>query len=225
MKKNILLAFACALSVVAFAQTSTLDSTLQAIKLQRDSTLKAMMHGDSAKVEKEFSKKMSEARLKSVAIYPVLNGGEKSGVIPVKDITETPDPTLDYKLMFDLAENNPDSVANEINYGLAEIARVINLHVASGIPLKKIFPVIVIHAGVLNAFTTNAYYLEHYKTDNPNIKLINDLAALGTKVIACGQAIAFMEFKREALLPLVKVSLTVQTVLSSYRLKGYLKYW
>ena len=211
--------------MAAYSQTSSLDSTLHAIRLQRDSTLKAMIHGDFAKVEKEFSKKMNEARLKSVAIYLVLDVGEKSGVIPVKDLTETPDPTLDYKLIFDLAENNPDSVANEINYGLTEIARVINLHVASGIPLKKIFPVIVIHAGVLNAFTTNAYYKEHYKTDNPNIKLINDLAALGTKVIACGQAIAFMDFKREALLPLVKVSLTVQTVLSSYRLKGYLKYW
>ena len=107
----------------------------------------------------------------------------------------------------------------------AEIVRVINLHVASGIPLKKIYPVIVVHGPALNAFTTNEYFKEKFKMDNPNIKLINDLSALGTKFIACGQAMYFMDIKKESMLPLVKISLTAQTALSSYRLKGYLKYW
>lgn len=60
--------------------------------------------------------------------------------------------------------------------------------------------------------------------DNPNIKLINDLTNIGAKFISCGQAMAFFDIKKEDLLPMVKVSLTAQTVLSFYQLKGYIKY-
>ncbi|MEI9955327.1 MAG: DsrE family protein [Ferruginibacter sp.] len=105
-----------------------------------------------------------------------------------------------------------------------EIARIINLHVASGIPVNKIFPVIVMHGGVLKAVSTNAYYKEHLKMDNPNLKLIDDLGKLGSKFIACGQAMAFLNIKKEDLLPVVKISLTAQTALSNYQLKGYVKY-
>jgi intracellular sulfur oxidation DsrE/DsrF family protein len=142
-------------------------------------------------------------------------------VVPVIDPTEIPDPNQDYKILFELVANNPDSIVKEYNAGLAEVARVINLHVASGIPVKKIFPVVVIHAGALKAVTNNTYFNSKYKMDNPNIKLVEQLEKLGTKFIACGQAMAFFDLKKEDLLPLVKVSLTAQTVLTSYQLKGY----
>jgi len=61
--------------------------------------------------------------------------------------------------------------------------------------------------------------------DNPNLKPIGDLDKLGTRFIACGQAMAFLNIKKEDLLPLVKVSLTAQTALSNYQLKGYVKYY
>jgi intracellular sulfur oxidation DsrE/DsrF family protein len=225
MKKIILLLFVCLHYMFGFSQSADMDSALNAINLQKDSAFRASMHADSVKINKEYKKKANEAKIRSQLQYPAINGGENSGIVPVKDPTEIPDPNLDYKLLFELTANNPDSAINEINYGLAEVARVINLHVASGIPLKKIFPVIVVHAGALNAITNNAFYQERYKMDNPNLKLIDDLRNIGTKFIACGQALAFFDIKREALLPTVKVSLTAQTVLSSYRLKGYLKYW
>lgn len=44
---------------------------------------------------------------------------------------------------------------------------------------------------------------------------------MGAKFIACGQALAFFEVERESLLPVVKVSLTAQTVISGYQVKGY----
>jgi len=200
------------------------DSTLRSLKTQRDSSFHAMMHADSVKADKDFSEKEKWEKIKAIAIFPVLNGGENSGVVPVKDPTEIPDPNMDFKLLFEVTANNPDSVAKEINYGLTEVARVINLHVASGIPLKRIIPVIVVHAGALNALTTNEYYKEHFKVDNPNIKLINDLKKIGARFIACGQAMAFLDIKREVLLPDIKVSLTAQTALSNYRLKGFVLY-
>lgn len=224
MRKLLLLIFASLMYVLSSSQTYNIDSSLLAMKFKKDSALRAMIHADSLKIEKDNEEKIKWEKIKSVAIYPTIRAGDNSGVIPVKDPTEIPDPNLDYKLLFEVTGNNPDSLAGEINYGLAEVARVINLHVASGVPLKKIFPVIVVHAAALNAITTNVYYQKHHKMDNPNLELITDLEHLGAKFIACGQAMAFFEVKKEDLLPLVKVSLTAQTVLSSYQLRGYVKF-
>ncbi|MEO6405809.1 MAG: DsrE family protein [Ferruginibacter sp.] len=235
MRQLSTLVFICMLSIAGFSQPYNIDSslaslkmkkdsTLHALKVQRDSTYYALVKGDSTKTDKEFKDKTKWESLKAVTTYPAINGGENSGVITVKDPTEIPDPKMDYKLLFELTSSNPDSVAKEINYGLTEVARKINLHVASGVPLKKIFPVLVIHAGALYAFTKNDVYKEKYKTDNPNLKLISKLEALGTRFIACGQAMAFLDIKKEALLPVMKVAVTAQTALSNYQLKGYVLY-
>lgn len=212
--------FASILCLVCFSQTSNTDS----LKLKKDSTIKATFRADSIKIEKEFAEKEKWEKLKAVLIHPVFSSGEFSGVVPVKDPTEVPDPNMDYKLLFELTSNNPDSLAKDFNAGLVEVTRVINLHVASGVPLKKIIPVIVVHAGALNAFTNNAYYQEHYKTDNPNLKLIGELKNIGARFIACGQAMAFFNIKKENLMPDVKISITAQTVLSNYQLKGFVLY-
>lgn len=235
MRKISSLIIASMLTISGFSQTYNIDSslaslkfkkdsTLTALRFQRDSTFRALVHADSVKTNKEFTEKEKWEKLKAVAIYPAINGGEFSGVIPVKDPVEIPDPNIEYKLLFELTSFNPDSITDKINGGLAEVARVINLHVASGVPLKKIIPVIVIHAGALFAFTNNAYYKEKYKVDNPNLKLIDDLKNIGAKFIGCGQAMAFLEIKKEALLPFIRVSVTAQTVLSHYQIKGYVKY-
>ncbi len=235
MKKIVLLMISSIIFMAGFSQKYNIDSSLNSLKVKKDSTLLALrkerdssyhaaMHADSVKADKDYKEKEKWEKIKAIAIFPVLNAGENSGVIPVKDPTEIPDSNQQYKLLFEVTFNNPDSVAKEINFSLAEVARVINLHVASGIPLKKITPVIVVHAAALNALTTNEYYKEHFKVDNPNIKIINDLKNIGAKFIACGQAMAFFDIKKEVLLPDIKISITAQTVLSNYLLKGYVKY-
>lgn len=235
MKKIFFPFITCLLSLAGLSQTYNIDSALNALNLKKDSTFNshkalqdstysAIIHTDSVKINKEFKEKIKWEKLKAVTIFPALKGGEFSGVIPVIDPTEIPDPNIEYKLLFELVENNPDSLSKEINMGLSEVARKINLHVASGIPLKKIIPVIVVHAGALFAFTTNTFFKEKYKVDNPNLKLINDLKNIGAKFIACGQAMAFLDLKREVMLPDVKISVTAQTVLSHYQLKGYVLY-
>jgi intracellular sulfur oxidation DsrE/DsrF family protein len=215
--------FTVLIAFIAHAQEAfDLGSALKEINSKKDSTLKAMYRADSLKVEQQFQMQTMMAKFKSMVTFPVINAGEFSGVLPVKDPTQIPDPTLDYKLLFELVKNHPDSITG-MNTDLVEIARVINLHVASDIPVEKIFPVIVVHGPALNAFTTNKFYNERFKMDNPNIKLINQLAALGAKFIACGQAMQFFNVNKEALLPIFKVSRTAQTVLSSYQLQGYVK--
>jgi intracellular sulfur oxidation DsrE/DsrF family protein len=217
MRKIVVFLFAIMVCMAGFSQNTNTDS----LRLKKDSTLRAMIHADSLKVEKEYAEKEHWEKIKAVAQHPAINAGEYSGIVPVNDPTEVPDPKIEYKILFEITYNNPDSIAKDPNYALVEIARVINLHVASGIPINKIMPVIVVHAGALNAISNNAHYQERYKMDNPNLKLINDLKNIGAKFIACGQAMAFFKVKKEDLLPDVKVSLTAQTVLTSYQLKGY----
>jgi len=51
--------------------------------------------------------------------------------------------------------------------------------------------------------------------------LIKDLEKAGVRFIACGQAMSFMNVKEEDLVSGIKISLTAQTALSGYQLKGY----
>lgn len=209
------------LACISFCFVSGQATMSDSLRRAKDSTLRALFHTDSIKVAKEFAEKAKWDKLADRSTYPLLKGGKYSGVIPVKDPTEIPDPNMDYKILFELTSNNPDSTIKDINAGLDEITRVINLHVASGIPAKRIIPVIVVHASALNAIKNNEAFKTKYKIDNPNIRLIHDLEKIGAKFIACGQAMEFFEVKREELLPEIKISLTAQTVITGYQLKGY----
>jgi intracellular sulfur oxidation DsrE/DsrF family protein len=197
--------------LLCLAQSSV---TGAADKATADSLARAKTVADSLKMEKLFA----------IAQYPYIKGSKWSGVIPVADPTEIPDPKREYKLLFEVTAKNPDSLAREINNGLDEVARVMNLHFASGIPAHNIIPVIVVHGPALQAIANNAYYKKKHAIDNPNIKLVHDLVNAGAKIIACGQAMAFFEVTKEDLLPEIKVSLTAQTVLSNYQLQGYVLY-
>ncbi|MBU1373674.1 MAG: DsrE family protein [Bacteroidetes bacterium] len=203
-----------------FANGQTMMS--ESLRLKKDSALKVAIHKDSVKIEKEFTTAAKWDNLFSKLEYPLLKGGKFSGVLPVKKVTETPDPKIDYKILFEMVKDNPDSMKNEILSGLDEATRVINLHYAAGVPIKKIVPIIVAHGGAEFAFMNNEAYQKRYKMDNPNIKLINDLETLvGAKFIICEQAMLMKGIKPEEFLPSVKLSLTAQTVITSYQLKGY----
>lgn len=162
-----------------------------------------------------------QAKKSALSTYPLLNAGENSGVLPVPVITERPDPNLDYKFLFDFVVQNPDSLAGELNSGLVEITRRLNLHVACGIPAKKLFPVIIVHSAAINAVKTNESYRKKFNMDNPNIRLIGQLQQLGARFIVCGQTMQLNDLRQEDLLPGMGISLSAQTMLSFYQLKGY----
>lgn len=190
------------------------------LKIRKHSILGAMLHADAVKIEKQHAERQRWDKTKASSIFPIFTAGEFSGLLPVKDVNEIPDLKMEYKLLFQLIANNPYSVASEINNGLVEVIRIINLHVASGIPLNKIISVIVVHSGALNAYCTNTHHKEKYKTDNPNLKLTGKLKNTFTKFIACGQAMAFRKVNKKYLLPDIKISLPAKTVLSCASLKA-----
>ena len=162
-------------------------------------------------------------------MFPAIKSNPYGGVAPVQDIDDLPDTSMRYKLLFELTgfgwKDQADSLAKkDINGGIGEVARVLNLHVANGIPAKNIDAVIVVHAAALYAFMNNEKYKKKYDIDNPNIALLKELQNFGAKIIVCGQAMTFFRLEKEDLVPGIKQALTAQTVLSTYQLKGYVYY-
>ena len=158
-------------------------------------------------------------------MFPAIKGYKWAGVAPVQNVTEPADTKMKYKLLMELtafaAKGQEATAKNEINGGIGEVARKVNLHVAAGVPQKNIDVVVIVHAGALFAFLNNEKYKRKYGIDNPNITIIKDLQSFGAKIVVCGQAMTFLGLEMEDLVPGIKEALSAQTVLSTYELKGY----
>jgi intracellular sulfur oxidation DsrE/DsrF family protein len=159
-------------------------------------------------------------------MYPLIKS-TYTGVVVVTGIDEKPDPNLDYKIIADLTAF-PESDKNKgkvdstgMNWGLAEIGRLYNLHLAAGIPQNKIHFVVAVHANAMESFFNNEAYQKKYKMDNPNLARVEELSNAGVKFLLCGQSLTWWGFRKDMLLPQVKLTLTAQTTLSSYQMQGY----
>ena len=175
------------------------------------------------KKETTMSKKDSLrlAKYKAKGIYPAIKASKFCGVLPVEGITDKADASLKYKLVISLTTVAEGDKINDINRGLAEVGRIINLHLAAGVPKENLDVVIVTHSKALLALLNNQAFKKQFKVDNPNIAIINELESTGAKFVACGQAMGFLEIKNSDLLPTVKVALAAKVALSTYQLKGY----
>jgi len=163
------------------------------------------------------------AKMLDNAIYPLIKEAKMGGVIPILNPDELPDPKLQYKLLMNvtLAATKP-AQAKEINGALAEVARIMNLHVAAGVPKSNLDVVVITHASALFSLLDDEHYQKKFKINNPNVKLVKELQANGVKFINCGQAMKFLEIERETLLPGIKTAYSAKTTISTYSLKGFI---
>ncbi len=164
-------------------------------------------------------------KLESKMIFPLIKGSTMCGVIPVEHITSKPDPNKEIKIMFDFTQTtSKDNQAKKINEGLEEVARVLNLHIAAGLKKEKLKVVIVFHSGSILSVLTNEYYQQTYKSDNPNIDMLNQLTAAGVEMVICGQSLALRDISHNQLMPEVLVAISAKTTLSKYAADGYFNY-
>ena len=175
---------------------------------------------DSAALARRDSIRM--AKMMSSAIYPLIKEATMGGVVPITNPDELPDPKMKYKLLMNFTQPaTAPAKAKEINGALAEVARIINLHIAAGVPKENLDVMVIAHGSGLFSLLDDAHYQKKFRINNPNSKLVKELQDAGVKFSSCGQAMKFLEIERESLLPGIRSAYSAKTVTSTYVLKGY----
>ena len=150
-------------------------------------------------------------------VTPVIEG---SGyVYPVENAIERPDPEMEYKIVVDIREGNGNE--KDVVESLEMLARMINLHAVGGVKKENMNIVAVLHGKATMAVMTNKAYKEKYHLDNPNISLIKLLKAANVKLFVCGQSTRIRGYAEDDILPEIGLSVSAQTILTTYQLKGY----
>ena len=124
----------------------------------------------------------------------------------------------DFKVDFDVRT----AKATERSTGLDGVARFINMLAASGVPMSRIHPAVVVHhEAVWDVVTDARYGKEVDGKPNPSAALVKQLIAHGVPVYVCGQSMAYMDVTKADLLPGVKVAQSAMTAHATLQGQGY----
>lgn len=165
------------------------------------------------------------AKLKQSGIYPLIKSSPFCGVFPVEGVSEKPDLHAKYKLLFEISTgtDDPNRVQNE-NRGFSEIGRIINLHIAAGIPKENLEVVIVARGKAIYSLYGAEGFKTRFRIENPNFAIVEELSKAGARLIACGQTMKVLDMDSKLLFPAVKVALSAQVAESGYLEKGFVKF-
>ena len=126
---------------------------------------------------------------------------------------------MTYNIVIDI-RSGPAS-PDEINPALNNIARMLNLHAAGGVPADRINVKAVIHNLATPTIADHATYQEKFGVDNPNTQLIQELTDAGVELFVCGQSMIARDYPFEGLNPNIKLSISALTVMTTYEIQGY----
>ncbi len=124
-----------------------------------------------------------------------------------------------YKAVFDIM-TSPES-HQSINPALETVARYLNMHAQSGIPVGQINAVAVVHNRASKDIMNHEAYRERYGTENPNYELVKQLQEAGVDIVFCGQSSYSRNIPRTNLIPEVKIALSAMTMLIELQDNGY----
>src|SRR3984893_508192 len=124
-------------------------------------------------------------------IYPLVP--KHGGVVPLPRAAEQP--RKGAKAVFDITA---DAKPSEVNKGLEEVARLLNLYGAAGLKAGDVKIAAVCHGDADKAVLSDAAYFARFKLRaNPNLPLIRDLKKAGVEVFVCGQSLHELGLKAE----------------------------
>ena len=141
------------------------------------------------------------------------------GTINKIDGVKENDKNLDYKIVIDLKSSNENY--DNVNKGLNNVARLLNLHGVAGIPEEKLHVAVAVHYTATPIILNNEGYKKKYGVDNPNLDLINQLKAAGVELYVCGQSLIARNYAFEDVNPKVEIGLSMLTVVTEKMMKGY----
>jgi intracellular sulfur oxidation DsrE/DsrF family protein len=139
-------------------------------------------------------------------------------IYDLEDVVK-PDPDQEYKIVIDL--KTPVTDPEQVNAGLNNVARMINLHVTGGVPAENIQVAVAIHGGATSTVLDDRDYRKKHGTDNPNLRLIKELKEAGVELYVCGQSILARGYDRKNLNPDIEMALSMLTVVTERMNQGY----
>lgn len=161
--------------------------------------------------------KANEAKL----LYPFFKGSTNTGVMPVEN------PTLPFehkgvsRVVFDMSQENKEAEKGTVNEGLEEVIRILNLHVAAGVPKNKIDAVVVFHGPAAASFLNDDMYNKRFKVNNPNLALMQALRDKKVRFVVCGQTLALRGLELSAFPAGTLKAYSARTAVSDFQQKGY----
>lgn len=125
-----------------------------------------------------------------------------------------------FRVVFDLA-GYPGGNTGSLNEELNTVARFVNMHTRSGIPLANLDIAVVLHGEALKSALEDTAYQQRFETSNPSIELLFKLHDAGVQFLACGQSLGFRRIDRRELASPVRVGLSAMTLLATLQSEGY----
>ncbi len=141
------------------------------------------------------------------------------GTVYALDQASLPNNKTDYKIVIDLKSANDDF--SNVNKGLNNIARMMNLHGIAGISKEQMHIVVAVHYTATPIILNNRGYQKKYGVDNPNLGLIHQLQEAGVKFYVCGQSLVARNYDFADVNPEVTIALSMLTVVTEHQMKGY----
>ena len=125
---------------------------------------------------------------------------------------EMPDPSLTYKIVFDIGKASPK--IDEVNPGLTFISRFFNTLAKGGVPADHRKFVVVFHQeGTDIALNNAAYKALKDGHDNPNIALIHSMKQAGVDFRVCGQGVMSRKFDMATINPEIQIDQWAMTTI------------
>ena len=124
-----------------------------------------------------------------------------------------------YKIIFDVYTDSKD--IDKVNPLINTVARFINMHTQTGVPLENLKIVVVLHGKATKDVLNNNSFKDKYENDNPNSELLAALKNANVNTYVCGQSFVYNKFMPEQLDKNVQMALSALTVLVEYQSEGY----
>ena len=135
---------------------------------------------------------------------------------------EMPDPSLTYKIVFDIGKASPK--IDEVNPGLTFISRFFNTLAKGGVPADHRKFVVVFHQeGTEIALNNAAYKALKDGHDNPNIPLIHSMKQAGIDFRVCGQGVLSKKIDMATIMPEIQIDQWAMTTIMNLQLRGYIR--
>lgn len=124
-----------------------------------------------------------------------------------------------FKVVFDVAEKNEQEAA--AHRSLNTVARFINMHVRSGVPLENIEAAIVVHGQASFELMNDKAHQERFGKPSPSSELLQQLVSKGVQVFLCGQSASYWNITEDQLSQGVTMSLSAMTSNALLQQQGF----